>query len=367
MPSEEALAAQMQSLPGMFIELLEACTDHGATAVEETGARRSSNTDPLAAPIELNLTILDFLAEPNLEGRLGMVESMLAMAAVTRQALGGVEPEPYDRIVAGNRMLRRLGLNPRISLLSKEQLIEVATFAAAVAYLVAQSGRIIDAKHWTRAAAAGVGDMFDNATVGIDDRLHDRWQEHRRTSQIQLDELQALVDSGVEVEAWLLAGYSRGASISEPEYIGWHLDAIRKTYAAAAAGPEQWSDFLAEEVARLHDRAEALLGQTEQRSHIFDDAPCPFCDSYGLTVVIKPPSERCRRSAEAAIARGYPPPPDRCCGEFVQCVSCGRSWSLAVDPETMRSEATATFAAFRESGWSPAHRDPLRRLEHGAA
>jgi hypothetical protein len=355
MPTEEALSAQEYSLPGMLIELLEACTDVGTATVEETGARRGTKTDPLAAPMELDLTILDFLAEPNLEGKLGMVESIVAMAAVSRLALAGAEPDPYARLVMGNRLLRRLGLNPGISGLSNERMVEVATFAAAVSYLVAQAGRILAADHWNAAAAAGVGVMYDNATVGIDDRLTDRWQEHRRTCQAELDRLELLVD--VDVEPWLLASYKRGANLDEPEYVGWHLDHIRRVYAAAAFGAEQWSDYLSEEVFRIHSKAEQLLGQTEQRSHVFDGAPCPFCESYGLTVVVKPPSERCRRNAEAAIERGETPPPDRCCGEFVQCLSCGRSWSLTVDPVTMRSEATATFAAFRESGWSPAHRD----------
>ncbi|HET6908887.1 MAG TPA: hypothetical protein VFH54_06065 [Mycobacteriales bacterium] len=365
----ESLAEQLLALPGLYVGLLEACVDHGAQPSEQAvagGRSRAKKSDPLAAPIELNLTILDFLAEPNGDGRLGMTRSLMALATVTRAAFGGATPDGMDRHQTGLAYLQHLGLSHRLDL-TPERWVEAAAVAESVKYLVAQADRIRAGEHWTAAAAQHVASMYDEATVGIDDKLYETYRDWRtesrsllakRAEQPWAEDASERYDEWLELVDLAEAGYA----VDRAEYVGRHLDSIRRWYKAAAAGGEQWGDFLAEEVYRLHARAEQLLGQAEQRGKVVDEAPCPFCETYQLVIVVHPPSPACAARTKAQLSAGAEPKPCRCCGEFVQCTSCGRSWSLRVDPETGRSEASLTFAAFRSSGWIP--RPRVERTEH---
>jgi hypothetical protein len=364
----ESLAEQLQALPALYVGLLEACVDTGASppADQVTGGRsRAKKSDPLAAPIELNLTILDFLAEPNIEGRLGMTRSLLALATVTRAALGGATPDGMDRHQAGVTYLRRLGLAERLDA-TPERWVEAAAVAESVRYLVAQADRIREGAHWTRGAQAHIAGMYDEATVGIDDKLYENYRAWRdemraqlaaRASQPWPDNAYDRADEYEQLLELATAAYA----VDRAEYVGRHLDSIRSWYRAAAAGGEQWGDFLAEEVYRLHASAEKLLGQAEQRDKVIDDAACPYCGTYSFVVLTRPPTPRCAERIRAEIRQGLEPKACRCCGDFVHCVGCGKSISLAVDPDTGRSEASMIFAAFRSAGWVP---QPRESTEH---
>jgi hypothetical protein len=367
----QTLAAQLQSLPAMYVGLLEACVDHSSTPAEQTmagGRSRSKKSDPLAAPIELNLTILCFLAEPDHDGRLGMTRSLMALATVTRAATGGVAPDGLDRHSRGLRYLDKMGLSHRLDL-TPERWVEAAAVAEAVEYLAAQADRIRTGAHWSPAAAGHVGRMFDEATVGIDDKLYENfrgWRSQARSDFAAAVEQPWAADLYDRAEQYeLLVDLAHEAyGVDQAEYVGRHLDSVRRWYEAAAAGGEQWGDFVAEEVYRLHQRAEQLLGQAEQRSRVVDEAPCPFCDNYQMIIISHPPSASCSARTRRAVAAGEDPKPCRCCGEFVQCTGCGKSWSLRVDPETGKSEASVTFSAFRASGWVAVPRPRGDRTEH---
>lgn len=367
------LVAQLRALPRLYVELIEACVDPEHTAGSEVGVGKRAGAEPLAAPLELNLTILDFVAEPDSHGRLGLVRTLVGIERVSRLALGSKDIDGFDRLTIGLRELKKQDLHERVSVLGEDRLVEASTVATTVRWLLAQVSRLEQSQKWTRGAAAAVRALYDEATVGIDDQLEEQWQEWRAHAGqvIALDQ-----EIGAELAAGDVDDERRGELLlmrptaaeradagtalltSLEEYIGRYLDSVHAWYTTAAAGPEQWHDFIREEIHRLYSRAEHLLGQTvHQRTRPCFASACPFCDTYSLVLVHRDPNPACARRTQSAIDRGEPPPPDRCCGEFVECLECSRRWSTARDTidqaGRLQSEASMMFAAFIAAGWRP--------------
>lgn len=327
---QEHLSDALHDLPDQYSELHQAMRDHGAARTGNGNSRSGGKAaKQWAPPLELDVVILDFLANPTPQGHLGMTESVLALEHVTRLALGFGPPAPVS--------------TPGL-------LAPDARVLAALGWLQTALPRIVEATAWTVTAAAAVHDLYDRATYGLDNptvtELRDRERRTLKKDRKRLVELidaalvqAATVDAAADVvAAWQEHANDLDAQLqaidvrlaeSSVEYVSRLLDAVRQRYACAAAGPEQWSDYVAEELSRLTGRAKDLLGMAEHKTRALGD--CPMCGDWTLALAVDDPDLVVCSNRECRGPGGET-----------------RAWRL--------SDGTADrfFGACRQAGWEPA-------------